>query len=91
MNALDAPPDAAATEAGAADARPTVSEDAAASDTPAVLAARLVEHHRRRRALFDWMHPQRLAAVPYADCLRGRSARETGALAEAWLAAAGMP
>ncbi|TKC86937.1 hypothetical protein FAZ69_20155 [Trinickia terrae] len=57
---------------------------------PSALAARLVEHHRLRRTLFEWMHPQRLAGVPYAECVRGREARETAALAEAFLDEIGM-
>lgn len=61
-----------------------------AGDTPAGVAARLTEHHRRRRTLFDWMHPLRLAGVPYAGRVRGGTG-EAAVLAEAFLDDAGMP
>lgn len=57
---------------------------------PASLAARLVHHQRQRRTVFDWMHPQRLAGVPYAEHARESGAADTAALAEAFLDTIGM-
>jgi Bacterial type III secretion protein (HrpB4) len=62
-----------------------------AGETPAAVAARLTEHHRHRRTLFEWMHPLRLAGLPYANRLRGAGAAEKAALAEAFLDQLGMP
>lgn len=56
----------------------------------AVLAARLAAHYRARRTLFDWMHPARLAALPYAARLRGLDGARIATLAEAFLADAGF-
>ncbi|MBN3825130.1 hypothetical protein G3O00_16100 [Burkholderia sp. Ac-20384] len=57
----------------------------------ATIAARILEHHRCRRKLFEWMHPERLSAIPYAKHLQGRSMGEAAALADAWLVDAGLP
>lgn len=62
-----------------------------AAETPAALAARLVEYQRRRSMLFEWMHPLRLAGVPYGEHVRARGTHETAALAEAFLETLGMP
>ncbi|MDQ7980262.1 type III secretion protein HrpB4 [Paraburkholderia sp. SARCC-3016] len=56
----------------------------------AAVTARLVEHHRRRRTLFDWIHPLRVAAMPCADQVRATDVQETPALAEAFLGGIGM-
>jgi hypothetical protein len=65
-------------------ARPT-------ADEPTRLAARLTGYSRRRRTLFDWMHPRRLARLPYANHVRGSDGAGAGTLAEAFLDEAGMP
>ncbi|HWX12269.1 MAG TPA: type III secretion protein HrpB4 [Trinickia sp.] len=62
-----------------------------ATDNPAPLAARLIEYSRRRRSLFDWMHPSRLARLPYADRVRGSEGAGAAKLAEAFLDETGMP
>lgn len=62
-----------------------------ATTTPAHLAARLTEYSRRRRTLFDWMHPRRLARLPYAGRVRGLEGTGGATLAEAYLDEAGMP
>jgi hypothetical protein len=59
--------------------------------TPAAVAARLAGHHRRRRTLFEWMHPLRLASVPCADRLASCRAAQAAALAQAFLDELGMP
>jgi hypothetical protein len=62
-----------------------------ATGNPAHLAARLTEYSRRRRALFDWMHPSRLAHLPYAGRVRGSEGAAAATLVEAFLDEAGMP
>ncbi len=57
----------------------------------AEIAARLVTYHEHRATVFDWMHPSRLAAFPYADCLPGMAAAQRSALAELFLNDRGMP
>ncbi|MDH6146197.1 hypothetical protein OKW46_000119 [Paraburkholderia sp. WSM4179] len=85
-------PDAAAPLQPARDAH-TASEssDAAAAEIAAALAARLVAHDRLRRTVFEWMHAERLAALPYAARLPALDGARTAALADAWLADAGLP
>ena len=61
-----------------------------ARETSAAVAARVIEHYRCRRTLFEWMHPLRLAGVPYGDCVQRAGPAEAAALAEAYLEAAGM-
>jgi hypothetical protein len=65
--------------------------DAAGRETPEACAARLAGHHRRRRTLFEWMHPLRLAAVPCADRLPACGAAQTAQLADAVLDSLGLP
>jgi hypothetical protein len=62
-----------------------------ATGSPAHLAARLTEYGRRRRTLFDWMHPRRLARLPYAGHVRGLEGAGAATLAEAFLDEAGLP
>ncbi|MBY4696138.1 hypothetical protein K6W21_18890 [Burkholderia latens] len=59
--------------------------------TPAAVAARLAAYHRRRRTLFDWMHPACRARVPCADRLDACSPAQAEALADALLDEWGMP
>jgi hypothetical protein len=59
-------------------------------DPPAAFAARLAEYRHRRRTLFDWMHPLRLAGLPFGEYLRGAGAVEAANLAEAFLHESGM-
>ncbi|WP_175784828.1 type III secretion protein HrpB4 [Burkholderia ambifaria] len=58
---------------------------------PAAVAARLDSHLRRRRTLFDWMHPARRAQVPCADLLDACGPGQVEALAAALLDEWGMP
>lgn len=60
------------------------------ADAPTSVARRLTEYHRRRSGLFEWMHPHRFAALPYADVVRGLHDGRVSVLAEAFLNAAGM-
>ncbi|PMS22559.1 hypothetical protein C0Z18_04335 [Trinickia dabaoshanensis] len=60
-------------------------------DTPEAWAARLTAHHHRRRTLFEWMHPQRLADVPCVNRLPTCGAARKAQLADAFLDALGMP
>jgi Bacterial type III secretion protein (HrpB4) len=62
-----------------------------AGETSAAVAARIAGHHRRRRTLFEWMHPLRLAGVPCADRLASCRESQAAALAEAFLDKLGMP
>jgi hypothetical protein len=55
------------------------------------VAARLAGHHRRRRTLFEWMHPLRLASVPCAERLASCRAVQAAALAAAFLDDLGLP
>ncbi|MBR8302495.1 hypothetical protein KDW49_17465 [Burkholderia dolosa] len=77
----------------AADAYDAAADRVAApnGDTPAAVAARLAAYHRRRRTLFDWMHPACVARVPCADRLRACSPAQAEALADALLDEWGMP
>ncbi|HEV3104157.1 MAG TPA: type III secretion protein HrpB4 [Trinickia sp.] len=84
-----------------ADAFAQDSQAAVAGDTAAAVAERLTGYYRCRRALFEWMHPQRLARLPYANRLRvdghgdgaasyAAATAGTAALAEAFLDDAGI-
>lgn len=55
-----------------------------------VLAGCIADYHRRRRTLFEWLHPQRLAAFAYAPLLPALGERRTAQLAETWLEHHGM-
>jgi hypothetical protein len=83
-DALDAP------DARDVDDAPDTSAVSAA-EIAAALAARLVAHDRLRRTVFEWMHAERLAALPYAARLPALDGARAGALADAWLADAGLP
>ncbi|MFM0733732.1 type III secretion protein HrpB4 [Paraburkholderia sediminicola] len=50
-----------------------------------MLAGCIADYHRRRRTLFEWLHPQRLAAFAYASLLPALDERRTAQLAETWL------
>jgi hypothetical protein len=63
----------------------------AAAEIAAALAARVLAHHRLRHTLFDWMHAERLATLPYAAHLPTLDSARTAALADAWLTEAGLP
>ena len=54
------------------------------------IAANLAEYHQRRRTLFEWMHPARIASFAYAACLPGLDARRGAQLAEAFLDSVGF-
>lgn len=56
-----------------------------------ILAGCIADYHRRRRTLFEWLHPQRLAAFAYASLLPALDARRTAQLAETWLERLGVP
>ncbi|MFL9874801.1 type III secretion protein HrpB4 [Paraburkholderia megapolitana] len=92
--ASDAPQ--AADVADASD--PSEASDPAPSEPavdPAVklsrtIAANLAEYHQRRRTLFEWMHPARIASFAYAACLPGLDARRGAQLAEAFLDSVGF-
>lgn len=77
----------------AADADDATADSVAApnGETPATVAARLAAYHQRRRTLFDWMHPARLARVPCADRLGACGPAQAEALADALLDEWGMP
>ncbi|WP_235356124.1 type III secretion protein HrpB4 [Burkholderia cenocepacia] len=77
----------------AADAYDAAADRVAAphGETPAAVAARLAAYHRRRRTLFDWMHPAWLARVPGADRIGACSPAQAEALADALLDEWGMP
>ncbi|WP_244130444.1 type III secretion protein HrpB4 [Burkholderia latens] len=77
----------------AADAYDAAADSVAApnSGTPAAVAARLAAYHRRRRTLFDWMHPAYLARVPWADRLGACGPAQAESLADALLDEWGMP
>lgn len=55
-----------------------------------VLAGCIADYHRRRRTLFEWLHPQRLAAFAYAPLLPALDERRTAQLAETWLESLGV-
>lgn len=54
------------------------------------IAANLAEYHQRRRTLFEWMHPARVASFAYAACLPGLDTRRGAQLAEAYLDSVGF-
>lgn len=90
-NGLDDDFDAAMDEAAQysnPDEPPQVDPMAALSQA---LATSVAHYHRRRRTLFEWMDPQRIAAFPYAACLPKLDERRSGQLAEAFLGSAGSP
>ncbi|MGH8778294.1 type III secretion protein HrpB4 [Paraburkholderia sp.] len=54
------------------------------------LAANVADYHQHRRTLFDWMHPVRVAALPYASLLPAASGPRGARVAEAFLASVGV-
>ena len=90
-NGLDDDFDAAMDEAAQysnRDEPPQVDPLAALSQA---LATSVAHYHRRRRTLFEWMDPQRIAAFAYAACLPALDERRSGQLAEVFLGSAGLP
>lgn len=74
------------------DVEPDVEDDDPLAGLKHALAANVVDYHQRRRTLFDWMHPARVAALPYAALLHaavGARGSRGARLAEAFLASLG--
>ncbi|MEQ5842578.1 hypothetical protein N0A02_24310 [Paraburkholderia acidicola] len=90
-DALDAPQASDVADASnASDAVPPETPVDPAVKLSRAIAANLAEYHERRRTLFEWMHPARVASFAYAACLPGLDARRGAQLAEAFLDSVGF-
>lgn len=90
----DAPDSDAAQPADAGESDFDTDIDPEVEDDPLAglkhtLAANVVDYHQRRRTLFDWMHPARVATLPYAALLHAAVGTRGARLAEAFLASIG--